>query len=951
MPAGDASKFVLAKLELDVSSLKKAEELLTKTYEGSVEAAEELNKLEEERAKQLEETLGYTKDLAKLKARTETFSAKRLKEEAKHQKQTKINEFQRWKARRKFESDLRGPGLLSRAGGVIRGSRVGKAASFAGGGIADIFGKLGGTVKLLNTAVQGIMRNPVWKLLAALLDMDSFYEFNRNVNEAAGGIDLIKGSLARGSGEFADMSRHIFDVSQALSDASTNIAFMVTQERRLEALRGFEAAGIKAREYFETIGKGVGDITIQTAALSRVMGRSVSEVSTMMADMVFQMGIAAADSGAVMSVLVADATNAGISQRRFIDAIQQSSASIGLYKFNLMSASRALSSMTKDSLLPASQTLKNFETLMTAFSQMDLSQLGASFQIAVKNPEFVKGLEEIKNAIARQLPKDIGVSIEQLERMNMQEFNNFLDTITDPKQKKEILQVYDAVSGLRSGLNGDIFALRDAIKRGALPIQTFELMANAITKQLFEGRDLRDLEKEQLDVLSTVLGISVDQLLSLQRSSRSNSEVLKDIQDMGSIEGLQKKALDDMFAVSQNMLKALENPQQAVEMIMVDLLRRIQSLMVELVNALFPYAVDLFALLTRVAAKGIDAMVQGIYHLLQLVEQIPGVKGGLADSFADDYAGSMFAFAQQVEQFGTKIQESVSKSYEMQIKASEGALNTELKKREETVKALDEQVKQQETALSQLTGLSAKEKEERQKKIDDLKKESEKLKSSIEGTRKAQSEAKEGYEKSLKGDALMRTAASASLQRTTEGLVNALKTGTVGSVYTAGESPAQMTKEEALSKIKRKSGGTSTADKIIEALVPPVKVHRVLKSDKSALEKASDLLGLLTPWGAFTSLIPGLADGGIERRPILTTFAEKGPEAAIPLVKVPEVFAKTIDLSEKGGASGSRGSIQIGQMVFQLPIASGNNPDAFANAVRKEIAKEFRGMLRDSRPV
>ena len=86
------------------------------------------------------------------------------------------------------------------------------------------------------------------------------------------------------------------------------------------------------------------------------------------------------------------------------------------------------------------------------------------------------------------------------------------------------------------------------------------------------------------------------------------------------------------------------------------------------------------------------------------------------------------------------------------------------------------------------------------------------------------------------------------------------------------------------------------------------------------MEKESTLIGLTGGiasgiGGAFKSIIPGLAEGGIVTKPTLAVVGEAGAEAVIPLNKAGSLGGTTINLTVNAGM-GTDGA-EVGQVIVE----------------------------------
>ena len=829
-----------------------------------------------------------------------------------------------------------GRGIASpfRAYGAFKAGRAGKKGEEIGEmkGFKEL-NKVLGTVGRVMSLIE---KSPMWKIFMKLLDFNGLFRFNKELLAASGGIDMLRGSLREGAGAFANIQKEIWDNADALHNMGDNLQFMVKADERLAALRGFEIAGIKAVEFTETFGKGTDDITLQAVALGRVTGLQTSDIASYMGEFIQKMGIARADIGAVFSTLVADATESGISQRFFIDQIRMATSALGMYEFNLSGVSKLLRDMTKNSLQPANVAMKDFENLMSMGKGMSVGQLGASFQIAIRDAGFGRGIATLQRVMEQRLdPKVFGEGVaKRLGGMNRPQFNAMLEEMIETKrlnkdQQRELRSVFDAVHGLRKGQEGNFFELSEAVKAGALGPDFMAMMLNAVAQQQMGVKDFKSLNAIELKVLSNLVGIGADQLRTMRDTVPSTKQIIESLEQTAQEQSLQGKRLQDMIDVSQMIQKATENPDKSFEIIMEQMVRMLQRLVVQLVHTLIPYLVDLTAMIL----KGIVGLFQLMFSLVehfvntgdfgrQLWNTMAAIGGGqqVTKEAWDKVGGEWWDAKTKIEKENIDKEKNRIRA---EITETKNRRDLEFGERMKIVKGLMKELREvvpekkdegligdfqdafiagykseAKPQLDKLIGLI----EEREKYKKEISEEISNLKDSI----KDRSRGEKQKEKDKKDLEILK-----SLLDVTE---KYLKLGL----------EAQKGAEKNLREAKS-SRAMATATTNLPEVIRKLELIRIKKK------------------------VPGRADGGLMITPQIAAFAEKEPEIALPLSGVPKVMAETIRLA--GAAPGGMGGISIGVMNFQLPDAAKHNPQAFAQAVRRVFLEESLRLAKGRRPV
>lgn len=832
------------------------------------------------------------------------------------------------------------------------------AVGLNGKSIMPILAKLG---PLLDT----ITRSPLWRLLTTLLDFDGLFGFNRDVVAVSQGLDMWHRNLAQTAGSMSVFEDMIWSTSDALFDMGDNISVMTTAQDRLAALRGFETAGTKMNEFIDTLGGGVNDVTLQAVQLGRVIGMSGGDVATYMGEVMRQTGVAVADIGAVFGNLVQDASSAGISQRFFMDQVRNATAALGMYEYNIAGVSKLLRDMTKDSLQPAEVAMRNFQDLMQMGRSMDVSQLGASFQVALENSGFREGMGQLREMLAARLdPQVFGVGVaDRIAAMNRTEFNAFLDQMTEQNhltldQQRELRQVYDGITGMQAAVEGDFFELRNAVQSGAMPPQLMALLVNAVAEQNFQGKKLRDLSSYQLDVLAQFLGVSAEQLLTLRDTVPTTEELLAQVAEQTAEQQNQSEALKAALAVSQAIQAATENPEQAFQVVIESLVRTIQQLMVDLVRTLFPYLIDLTSILLQMVANLVQTMVLFVEDWMNLgtvgadiFNAAAKIGGGLTvsrteaarnpnwEDVVQRYATGTAKDRRELEATGQVGAVSVGESMAGRLQGAmiEATKNQYLQER----KALLDDILQREEQVAALKEgmVDADEKTQRlmEKQVAELEKQVAFAKQSLGAAASGITAAEIGIKEGRMG--FHQAGAAGALDALREGRAGLRSAGTAADASAIRRALAEkgiFDGESPRSAMAVVLGLQDRAE--FQTALGQALVNAASAGNLKAFQRRMNEAGLAPA---------GMADGGLLMHPSVIGFAERGPEAALPLAQVPEVFAKTIDASRTAVGGG----VSIGQMVFQLPAGAGANAREFARAVRQILEQELVAYERGKRPV
>lgn len=865
-----------------------------------------------------------------------------LKEKKKHLKEQRMLQKH---AQREEIAHLK---LLAKQGGdlapaarrELRGRRVsavaGAGAKAAGGiytGGRAVFAGIGTAMKTVGRVLKMIENSPLWRVMMKLLDFNGLFRFNKELNATTGGIDALRGSLRDGAMAFGQIESTIWDNAEAMHSMGDNMRFLVKADDRLAALRGFETSALKAQEFTDTLGRGTEDVTLQAIALGRVLGMEGREVATYMGEFMRNMGVQVADIGTTFAMLIADGTEAGISQRFFLDQIRTATSALGMYEFNLSGVSKTLADMTKNSLQPAEVAMRDFQTLLQMGKGLNIGQLGASFQVAMRDSGFQQGMTSLTRMIGSRLdPAVFGEGLaDRLAGMQRPQFNDMLDEMIATKglnldQQRELRSVYDALHALSEGQRGDFFELRQAMQTGALGPDFTALMVNAVAQQQFQGAELRDLNAVQLKVLSNFLGVSEDQLATMKDTIPSTDEIVANLNQQAEEQVSGNTLLQEAIAISQRIKDATENPDKSFEIIMEHLMRIIQRMVVKLVQMIMPYAVDLLAQMLRMLAGVIHAIVmmaefvgdtgdtgRALYNMASMVgggdiitkEDIArsGVSATDWDDIVDDIAkersgryvgGTRGRAARSViarggaENIADELQKAMVTGYAETAGSDLERLGQLIANREAELATLTEQMK------------------------------------NSDGERKQEFKEQVQFLRELLREA--RDARAAGMVALGEAATAAGKGGFGAGFSSADAAAAGRTIRGAADALENFQKSPNQSPDDLRAAIDRV------RSAGTATYKAA---------GG-----PGQATGGLFVRPQIAAFAEAGPEVNLPLTAVPKVMA---DVMKRAGVGA--GGVNIGAMHFHLPETAAANYQVWSQSVRRIFFEELKALNKAHRAV
>jgi len=809
-----------------------------------------------------------------------------------------------------YNNALKARYSLARRGFEVKTKKSGMVGEVAKDAGAAVLGK---TMKTLGRVIGKIAINPLWDFLSRLLDFDEEFRFNREVNKAVGGIDALRGSLRTGTLQTSKFAENIWEMGDALKGGVEKYQFLINAEERLAAIRGLEVSAAKSREYLDTLGEGVNDITVQIVGFSRTLGMDIQEVSSYMGQLVFDTAETFDTIAKSFSGFIADATEAGISQRRFLDAIRASAAQFGLYTKSLSGASLMLADMTQHGLAPAGESLAAFQQLISEFKGMDIARVGVNMQIAMEDAGFGETLDIFRQVITTQVPAAIserlGGSANVFARLMQADRtegeNNFVRVINemaqgDKEQQQALMQTYRQIEALRAMQHGDILTLQDVIARGAVPPQIMISMLDAVARSGAIGAEnLASLLPEQLLVMQETSGLTSDLLRTMGDMGLSQEEANAQLIRMLTANQENNAALSTLQDLQQQALDALEGPQKTFQGMVEELLRTIRKILIELVRELMPVGIDLLTTMLEVlagVAKGVIMMAENFVDTGAVGAAIwnaaSKVAGGTTYRTTEDWydEGDVTGRVGRRDTVVGALQQGTIEMYRSQARA------------------VDQQMTDRINTMRNMIGSIRRTLEEDE--LTDA--ERAKLGESLDTANQAFTDLSEQQGR------MAREAANSWREigeniRGGRGLFNATNAKEIVDEYqnVQGQIDSQFE-----SYMQRISQG-------IRTLIP--------QATEARLPTSENLFA------------PGHAAGGIVTAGQIARIAERQPEAVIPLTKVPEVFARTIKAS--GAQAGGGPSVSIGNMSFTVPPWAAQDKESFASFIRQVITREFQAML------
>lgn len=783
--------------------------------------------------------------------------------------------------------------------------------------VGDLLKGIGFIVKELGSVAKLLVKNPLIKFFAKLLDFDELTRFHRELNEAIGGIDMFGTSLE--GIKTTGLRDRLEGVAGGLENIADNMTYMTTSASRKEVLAAFEVAGIKSAEYLENLGEGMEDVTLAATVMGRVVGRSAAEIANRMGEVVFQTGIAEEEITGVFANMIDQASRAGINQRRFMDAMVSASQSIGIYKDQLGGASALLSEMTEQAIAPASVTLQDFSNTIQAMRGMSMESIVATFNMVADTEPMKDALQALKDdlggefgALASNMQGILGGNFEEVLALDRNEIERRISEAEaagkinqeQVNQLREIGVKIAELSPLLEGGRESTLGLIDAVQRGALDSRVFQVMINELAKNAGASEGLRGANRKQLMELEAITGVSLQTLQTMQRTSLSSEQLVKLLQEDSKRTDEEQRQLDDLRAASRNIVRTLVDPAALTfEVTMTRFVRSIQRMLLEFVNKLFPYAMDIFSEIL----KGIGNMTKGIGQLIG--------------------SETIFNAGDAILTMGGEIQKALKEGN----KATADSIKSTLEEREA----------RRAEQLSTLRKGGLEEEEEQAARL--LERQRFALENFKEEIEKIQEMADNGAISI--GDAANRMG---ELQERMDELNQVQDPDLIQEMTDASWDRIRAMENE--QELERQGQQMGAMGRIARGVITGETPSANLAERGAATVIRNSPLGLASRAvsGLVSQITGRRAEGGIDFTPRTVRFAETGPEAAIPLRDVPEVFAKTI--AAAGGAGAGGPTVTVGSMSFVLPESASGNPQAYANEIRRVIAQEFKGMLRSQRP-
>lgn len=451
---------------------------------------------------------------------------------------------------------IRAPG--SAAGRAGRGA-FGKGAEMKkqieAGKMAASMGKLATTLQVVGVALGAFaaVAGAVALLVKLFIDLDSrAKEFNKELAESAGLIDLTFERGYKGGKEFAQM---LETVRTAAHDTSNNLKWMTMPKEQLAILKAFNEAGYRIKDMTAGLATAeqqmqkLQDVTSVALTYSRLLGVSTEEVAGSMGKLMFETGLGLDEVTEGFGKVARIAQQSGFNVKRFYTTVLEATSGMTYYNIKIEEAAHLLDTFTK--ILGKKPGTELFKTMQEGFGEMTYKErvkqimvtggkevkkiLSAESEKASKRfwGDFVEG-KEVQGAL-QDVGSQFGINVsggrelaEGLSKLTEKEYTKLVTELRHGHGVQgEVLNELDRIRALTKGSSG---ALGDQAKALDDMSETGNL---AMKMTSFMGKSLHEYSLVQLMGYEEMKGISGEQLKTLQNLSREFHGAYGALQEMG----------------------------------------------------------------------------------------------------------------------------------------------------------------------------------------------------------------------------------------------------------------------------------------------------------------------------------------------------------------------------------------------------------------------------------
>lgn len=544
-------------------------------------------------------------------------------------------------------------------------------------------------------------------------------DMNKALLDTAGAADFGMSAAEIRGGGLAKTLETLRDETTAVND--NFMKFRASAKEQQEILNQFNQAGITFGKMKMQIDQGseamksFSDVTALALTYAKTLGISTSEATQQMGQFSLETGMGLQDIAEQFSVITREAMTAGLSTKRFFQAVSEAASGMVFYGTRIEETTRLLSSF--DTLLGESVGTEAFKELIGRYQ--DKGMQDRIRELIVKDQEFTQ--EQFSNAYQRTLQGIVrdfggeldkqGVNVEQLLKSVGSEVElrrQLADLGVQGARQQQFLSAYRLRGAVEGGPGataagmaampyaGPGFDIAMAL-RSALPLEDFGASLGEVYDTALQTNNQALLVA--LEQLSESSGKSLDHLIALDNQGRATYERLsqvrdgvvdtmpKDLEKMGFFIDKQtgeirkgyfdatNTLVKDNAVAIKNSFDVLTNTPTEGEDTMLEALTRDQEIAAEIARN------------TSTVSDVLEQTIAGILN------NIYGVVEVIADFLADDRVKQQKLEAQHEAKIRRDELAAQARASEEQVQALSKKMEEALKKGDPNlVKSLEEQI-------------------------------------------------------------------------------------------------------------------------------------------------------------------------------------------------------------------------------------------------------------------
>jgi hypothetical protein len=442
-------------------------------------------------------------------------------------------------------------GLFGRAKGaaqVAGGAALGGLGKFADklGPLLSVISKIGPLISGISTVMVGLIKLFIDAEAAAK-------EFNKDILATAGSAGFLYsnfGSVQGGADELGDTLKRIRDDATSLD----NMDWGINKDTHKAVLNSLTAEGVslkrlnqeyanvaKSAESAEGHARSYGTTTQMNVAYSRLLGVALSEVSSLQAELMTELGMSVQGVEKQYSRIGRAAEEGGIASNKFFAIIRSVSADLSLYNSRMDETVNLLSMLGK--VMSPRSAQKFLQTAMGAIKGMGrIQRLQVSLLAGTGKTQDVvqRDIGRTTKGIAEEIQKHVGGSIDDISKAltgSPEEIHRYMQQV--PKEAQGAIREAITKLGIKKDMaSKGVYGV--GLAAGEVgPTAQLEIMQEALAKW-GGGKTLRSgVGSIGLEQMSENLGVSretLDQMIMLESAIDDQRAVLKSTLQHGSDE-------------------------------------------------------------------------------------------------------------------------------------------------------------------------------------------------------------------------------------------------------------------------------------------------------------------------------------------------------------------------------------------------------------------------------